>query len=43
MVNALCYEMCHFADGTRLLSEFLSLLTFPFSQPDFSGFKSATW
>ena len=43
MVNALCYEMRYSVDGLRLLREFLNLLTFPHSQPDFADVQSATF
>ena len=41
MVNALCYEMRHSADGLRLLREFINLFSFPYSKPDFEDVQSA--
>ena len=43
MVNALCYEMRHSPDGLRLVQEFLGLITFPFSQPNFAEVQGATF
>jgi hypothetical protein len=42
MINSICSEIRYSPVGSKLLSDFLDLCTFPHRKPDFTNFRSAT-